>query len=84
MKPQPTGANFLEGTALIFAGVGPRTPVDPANNFDSADRTRHFGLPWQVATGSLQWAAGFPPGSVSYDIGEGLIHGAHMARDSCA
>ena len=31
----------------------------------------------QVATGHFNGAAGFPPVGVSYDIGEGLIHGAH-------
>ncbi len=75
MKPQPAGANLLEGTALHFRGIGTYTGV-PQNNFDTADARAILGAV-QVATSHFNGAAGFPPVGVTHDIGKGLIHGAH-------
>jgi len=72
MKPQPTRANFVKGTALHFRGIGLYTGV-PQNNFDSAEARTILGAV-QVATGHFNRKAGFPPVGVTYDIGESLIH----------
>ena len=72
MKPQSTGANFIQATAFQFRGIGRRAGI--LEDYFNSGGANVVLSAVQMAASYFDGLAGFALVGVANDIGEGFIH----------